>query len=239
MIALLVQALEVGWRSVKANAVPMVILWVLSVALVVSYYHVALVAEFLRHVLEWQVRYGHLAASANRVLFSSVIPWTFMMCCGTSRPRRPFAVLLATSIYCGLFGIVLEIMYVTHARVFGTGIDFCTLLMKTLSAQFLWTPIVYSPASTVFFFWVACDFSFARLRAGWPKHFFMSAVLPNLVSNWAVWIPSIFVIHALPTPLQIQLSGLVGSFWTLVLLTLGRHVNRDADAATRSSSSRS
>jgi len=162
-----------------------------------------------------------------------------MMCCGTSRPRRPFAVLLATSIYCGLFGIVLEIMYVTHARVFGTGIDFCTLLMKTLSAQFLWTPIVYSPASTVFFFWVACDFSFARLRAGWPKHFFMSAVLPNLVSNWAVWIPSIFVIHALPTPLQIQLSGLVGSFWTLVLLTLGRHVNRDADAATRSSSSRS
>ena len=110
MIALLVQALEVGWRSVKANAVPMVILWVLSVALVVSYYHVALVAEFLRHVLEWQVRYGHLAASVNRVLFSSIIPWTFMMCCGTSRPRRPFAVLLATSIYCGLFGIVLEIV---------------------------------------------------------------------------------------------------------------------------------
>jgi len=239
MIPLLIRAFEVGWRSVKTNAVPMVILWLLSAALVVSYYHVAMVAEFLRHVLEWQVGYGHLAAFANRVFFSSLIPWTFMMCFGTTRPRHPFAVLFATSVYCGLFGIVVEMMYLAHAHVFGTGIDFCTLLKKTLSAQFLWTPLVYSPASAAFFFWVACDFSVTRFRAGWPKRFFLSAVLPNLVSNWAVWIPSIFAIHALPTPLQIQLSGLVGSFWTLVLLTLGRHVTRDAAAATRSSSSRS
>ena len=235
----IVKAFRSGWRAAKANAVPMVVLWALSIALIASYYRVQAVADCLRYVEEWQVRYGHLAAFANRVFFGGVVPWVFMVCIRRLRPARPFAVLFATSLYCGLFGIVVETMYVAHARLFGTGIDFATLLKKTLSAQFLWTPLIYSPASTVFFYWVGCDFSAARFRAGWPRRFFRTAVLPNLVSNWAVWIPPIFAIHALPTPLQIQLSGLVGSFWSLVLLALGRQVSRDAGDARRTSSCRS
>jgi hypothetical protein len=221
---------------VKANAVPLVVLWFASVALIVSYYRIQAVADCLRHVMDWQIRYGHVAAFANRVFFSGIVPWTFMMFCRKLRPPRPFAVLLATSIFCGLFGIVVEAMYLAHAHVFGTGIDFATLLKKTFSAQFIWTPFIYSPASTVFFYWIACDFSASKFRDGWPKHFFLSAMLPNLVSNWAVWIPPIFAIHALPTPLQIQLSGLVGSFWALMLLALGREVRRDDAAASRTSS---
>ena len=227
---------RIGWNSARANVVPMAVLWVFAVALVIGYYRIPAVSSELSVVAEWQVRGGHLAAFLNRVVFSGVIPWLFMLSCRSVRPRRPVAVMIAVSVFCGTFGIVCEWMYLAHAAIFGTGIDAATLLKKTLSAQFIWTLLVFCPASTVFFFWVGCDFSFGRFRREWSKGFLKRAMLPNLITNWMVWIPAIFVIHAFPTPLQIQLSGLVGSLWSLMLLALGRSVSRDASDASPTSS---
>ena len=215
----------------------MVVLWGFAVALVIGYYRIPAVSSELSVVAEWQVRGGHLAAFLNRVVFSGVIPWLFMLLFRSLRPRHLVAVMIAVSVFCGTFGIVCEWMYLAHAAIFGTGIDAATLLKKTLSAQFIWTPLVFCPASTVFFFWVGCDFSFGRFSQEWPKDFLKRAMLPNLITNWMVWIPAIFVIHAFPTPLQIQLSGLVGSLWALMLLALGRSVSRDASDASPTSSS--
>ena len=230
-------AMGIGLASAQANVVPMAVLWGFAAALVVGYYRIPAVSSVLSVVAEWQVRGGHFAAFLNRVVFSGVIPWLFMLSFRSLRPRRPVAVMIAVSVFCGTFGIVCEWMYLAHAAIFGTGIDAATLLKKTLSAQFIWTPLVFCPASTVFFFWVGCDFSFGRFSQEWPKDFLKRAMLPNLITNWMVWIPAIFVIHAFPTPLQIQLSGLVGSLWALMLLALGRSVSRDASDASPTSSS--
>lgn len=53
------------------------------------------------------------------------------------------AVMIAVSAFCGTFGIVCEWMYLAHAAIFGAGIDSVTLLKKTLSAQFVWTPLCF------------------------------------------------------------------------------------------------
>ena len=45
---------------------------------------------------------------------------------------------------------------------------------------------------------------------------------PNLLVNWVIWIPATFAINAQPTPLQVQLSGLVSSLFSLMLLVIGR-----------------
>ena len=228
---------SIGWNSARTNAVPMMVLWCFAVALVIGYYKIPAVSAVLSVVEEWQSQGRHLAVFLNRVVFSGIIPGLFMLSFRSVRPRRPVAVMFAVSVFSGTFGIVCEWMYLAHAAIFGTGIDAATLLKKTLSAQFVWTPLVFCPASAVFFFWVGCDFSFGRFRREWPRDFLKRAMLPNLIANWMVWVPAIFVIHAFPTPLQIQLSGLVGSLWALMLLALGRSVSRGASDASPTSSS--
>ena len=56
-----------------------------------------------------------------------------------------------------------------------------------------------------------------------PDRFYHGLVLPNLLVNWVLWIPVTFAIHAFPTPLQIQLSGLAAALFSLMLLAIGRN----------------
>ena len=62
-------ALAVGLRSVRANAVPMVVLWLLAAATVVGYYFVPGVAAVLEPLRVWQTESGGVAAFLNRVIF--------------------------------------------------------------------------------------------------------------------------------------------------------------------------
>ena len=72
------------------------------------------------------------------------------------------------------------------------------------------------------FFWVGRDFSLARVRREWKGPFFRRIVLPNLVSNWIVWIPLVTVVFLFPFSLQIFVNGIVCSFWTLMCLQIGK-----------------
>ena len=52
--------------------------------------------------------------------------------------------------------------------------------------------------------------------------FLRGVVLPNLVSSWCVWIPVVLALYSFPGELQVQVLGLVCSFWSLMSLEIGR-----------------
>ena len=60
------------------------------------------------------------------------------------------------------------------------------------------------------------------LGRGWYRRL----VIPNLVMNWVVWIPSLIVIYSLPTALQSHVSGLIGGFWALMSLQIAAHTQK-------------
>ncbi len=60
---------RIGLESVKANAVPMVVLWCVAVSVVVAYYRWPVVASLLKPFEKWQSTQGEFAAFANRVVF--------------------------------------------------------------------------------------------------------------------------------------------------------------------------
>lgn len=231
--------IRIGWNAARRNFAPMLVLWGLSLALVLLYYHVPAVSDLLAHVANWQTKGGSVPAMLNRMFFGGILPGTFMAVCPSLRPRRPFVVVALMSAFSGALGLACEAMYGLNAVWFGEGIDGLTLAAKTFVAQFLWTPLLFCPLSAVFSLWIGCDCSLRGLRAGLSRDFLSASLLPNLVANWLVWIPAMFAVHAFPTPLQIQLSGFVGSFWVLMLMALGRNAGRDAVGASASSSSRS
>lgn len=219
--------LAAGWAAAKANRLPMVVLWGLSLALVGAYYLSATFAGWLEPVLRWQKESGYLAAALNRAFFYGAVPGVFQILMPRLRPRRLALTILAQGLWCALFGVATDAFYRGLAEAFGSGHDLMTLALKTGVNQFVWTVLVVAPANALFFFWVARDFSLGRARAEWPVDYVRRVYLPNLVSNWCVWIPVNLAVFAFPLPLQVQLSGFVGAFWTLMCLKLGEAKGED------------
>lgn len=218
------RSLRVAWASVRASAVPMVALWTAAAATVVAYYLLPGFAEALEPLARWQRNCGKGAAFLNRAFFCGLLPGLFLVTMSSIRPRRPLLVVVAQVIWSGLSGILTDVMYSLNALWFGTGVDIRTLAMKTAVCQFAWAPLVFTLPGAVFCFWIGCDFSWRRVRNEWPDDYWRVGYLPFLISNWVVWIPVLMAVHVFPTTLQIQLSGLAGSFWTLLGLELGRRV---------------
>ncbi len=121
-----------------------------------------------------------------------------------------------------MFGVACSGLYRFLVQAFGDGTDWQTVIAKTIVDQFGWTVLVVAPANAIFFLWVGRDFSLARMRKEWRRPFFLRMILPNLISNWIVWIPLVAVVFLFPFPLQILINGIVCSFWTLMCLQIGK-----------------
>lgn len=208
--------------SLRATVVPMFVLWAAAVALAVAYYSVPALASALDPVLRWQKECGWIAAAANRMFFYGILPGVFQIAIPSLRPRRLWTTIAAQGLWSAFVGIGVDFFYRGLSYAFGDGRDFLTLAEKTFANQFVWTALLVAPANAAFFFWLSRDFSFRRTREEWPDDFVASAYLPNLLANWAVWIPVNFAVFAFPLSLQVQLSGAVGAFWTLMCLQIGR-----------------
>ena len=206
----------------KRNRLPAVVLWLVSAVLVLTYYTIPAVASALEPLARWQRDSGLIAAFLNRVIFCGIIPGVFIICVKALRPRHLVAVIVVQTVWSGCCGIVSDWMFSFNAHLFGTGIDFLTLCIKTAICQFVWTPLFFAPLGAIVYFWIGRDFSICRFRNELPSRFYYGLVLPNLLVNWLIWIPVTFAVNALPTPLQIQLSGLASSLFSLMLLAIGR-----------------
>ena len=211
-----------AWRSTAANAVPLAVIWTLAALTVAGYYLVPCVNAFLEPLRVWQTETGWLAAFASRFVFCGLLPGVFMVTLKALAVPHPLRVVVAQSVWSGLCGIVSGWMFDLHAQWLGTGTDLATLAAKTALNQFVWTPLYFAPAGAVVYFWIGRDLSFRRVRAEWPRDFLRTAVLPNLIANWIVWVPLAMLIHMFPTALQVQLAGFANAFLCLVLLTLGK-----------------
>lgn len=69
---------------------------------------------------------------------------------------------------------------------------------------------------------MGCDFSLIRFRRECTWRSWVAVLLPNLITNWALWIPCSLIVHLFPTDLQIQLTGFANAFYSLLLIWIGR-----------------
>ena len=199
----------------RANAVPMVVLWALAAGAVGAYYRVPALNALFEPLARWQVESGWIAAFLNRVIFCGIIPGVFLLCVKSIRPLRPLLTVAAYSLWGGLWGVACDWFYTLQNAVFGPGTDLATLVKKTLVDQLAWNVFLCAPVNAMFFPWVARDFKRRPVRS---CRDFVQDCLAMLVANWIVWVPVTVVVYAFPLPLQIQLVGLACSFWMLVAL---------------------
>lgn len=217
---------RIGWESVKANAVPAAVLWSLAGTLVAAYYGLAWVRDVLGPAERLLAEMGAWGGFASLAFYLGVLPGAFFLFVRSLRPQHPVLTCVAQSVWNGILGAACSYFFLFQDALFGTGRDVCTLAAKTAFDQFVWTAFVVAPANAVFYFWVSRGFSFARVCADWPKGFFRHLVMPNLLMNWIVGIPNNLAVYAFPTALRVQVIGLLGVFWVLVCLQIGKRSGR-------------
>lgn len=215
-------ALRIGFRSARANLVPMVVLWLLATAAVFAYYFVPGATALFEPLARWQRSSGWLAAFLNRFVFCGALPGVFVLTLPELRPARfPILTVAATGLWGGVWGILTDGFFRLQGVWFGVEPTVGSIVMRTLVDQFVWNVFVVTPCVATFYYWIACGFSVRRLRLTWPEKWIVRVILPNLVTNWCVWIPVVAAVYAFPVPLQIQVSGFASAFWTLVCLKIG------------------
>ena len=218
-----VSTLAAGWDAAKANRLPMFVLWLFAAAMVIGYYTLPCAAAAFGLLMELQLEYGWLFAFANRLVFTGILPGVFLCSMKSLRPRHPFAVIAVQSLWCGLWGVICDRMYIFVDWMFGGGTDALSVVLKTLFDQLPWTVLVIAPANAAFYFWVGRGFSFRRTREEWPPGgFWRTLVLPFLFANWCVWVPVTVAVFLFTLPLRVHIVGFASAFWTLMCLRLGR-----------------
>ncbi|MGN0833727.1 MAG: hypothetical protein ACI4RD_08800 [Kiritimatiellia bacterium] len=213
--------LAIGWRSVRANAGPMAVLWTLALLVCVAWYQVPPVASALAVFGRWQTEYGKLASCANRIVTGGLVPGVFLCLVPSLRPKRLALTVGLQCAWSGLLGLPQDCWFAFQDDFFGPSTRLGTVVAKTLADQFGWAVFVVTPLNSLFYTWTGngCSGDFGGGRAWFAR--FRRFYLVNLAMNWAVWIPVVAVIYAFPLPLQMTVSGLIGAAWALLCLKTG------------------
>lgn len=198
-------------------------LWGVACAVVIFYWRSEAFCGIMETVVRMQVAGGYGAAFLNRLIFCGFVPGAFILSLPHLRPSRCAGmIVLLTALWCGAWGMVCDGFYRAQELCFGAERTLGVALMKTFVDQFVFNVFVIAPSSAAFYFWTANGLDVRKTLRRWPKDWGTGIVLPNLVTGWCVNIPVFLALYYLPQPLQVQLSGLVSSFWTLVALRIGR-----------------
>ena len=216
--------LKIEIASVRANLLPMLILWGLAIAAVKAYYLMPGVAGALRVFADWQVEYGKLASFANRFVCGGVVPGVFLLSMPSIRPEKAVATVLAQAVWCGLMGIAVDVFFTLQGVWFGTEPTLGVAVVKTLVDQFGFCVLFITPLNALFYAWVGNGFSFRREDGGMTRTWFVRSYVSNIVMNWAITIPTLICVYSFPMELQITVSGFVCAIWALLAIFLGRKV---------------
>jgi hypothetical protein len=209
-----------GLRSARAHLVPGIVLQVLALVLVVSYYRSPLAHAALARLMDVRRSAGVGFGMATTALFGGFLPYVYMRCWrdATGVPRYNGRQGLCLAAFWAYKGLEVDLFYRLMAHIFGPGHDPATILRKALVDQFIYCPVLAVPVMVIVYSWMDDRFRLAGVASdlrtpGW----YARRVFPLLISNFGVWAPAVAIIYALPTPLQLPLQNIVLCFYTLLI----------------------
>ncbi len=213
----------IGLKAARANLVPGLILQSMAFGLLAAYYLAPGVGGALDEIAVWQARYGIPFSLASYLFFCGIVPYLFCLAIPSLRPKEPGKALLFAVGVWSFAGLVLPQFYALQTLLYGSAADVRTLTLKIVTDQCGYTFFFASPYIAITHVWKDRGYRWSAmvplLRRGWYRRL----VVPNLVMNWVIWIPSLIVIYSLPASLQSHVSGLIGGFWALMSLQIAAH----------------
>lgn len=206
----------------RQNRVPALFLQGAAGILLAAYFFLPAARPVYDAIADLKQRTDPWFAMASTGFFAGVIPWAVSLYRGRIPAHRWFPHLLAMVVYWTLTGALIDLIYTLQDRVFGSGRDVQTLVLKTLVDQGPYNLIWATPVSLIFYGWKEADFDWSRFKAAHPWPVIKQKYILIQVSCWVVWIPAVMMVYAMPLALQIPLFSLVICFFSILLMFLNR-----------------
>ncbi len=204
-------------RGVRANLVPGLVLQLVALALLASYYRLEPVRAAMNRVGELKVRYGYFYSVLSTVLFGGLIPLVILRLGGRVSARRFAPKLVFFVVFWAWRGLEVDAFYRLQGWLFGVDGTVASIAKKVLCDQFVYNPLWAAPASMFAMLLNESGYSWARLRGLLEEMSALARVTVVLLSTWVVWLPSVTILYTLPSALQLPFSNLVLCFWCLLL----------------------
>jgi|TARA_B110000495_G_C23039206_1_gene622127 hypothetical protein len=218
------EVVRLGWGGAKSNLLPGAVLWVLGIILVISYYQVQAVGEMLDRLGEFKLASSPWFGIISTALFGSLIPWIVQAVFLKGADKQPFRHVPWLLLFWGIHGWQVDWLYRIQAGLFGNGIDFMTILKKTLVDEFVWVPFLAVWQLVLGYLLIEKKGSLLEFRAALKKKPFLDRAIPLMIANWVVWIPAVSLIYLFPLPLQLPLMNIILALWCLILAFFAKNV---------------
>ena len=211
--------LTIGWDAVKANAKPALILQGVMLALLIGYYTSPPLAHALETLAQLREQYGLGFVLVSAAIAGAIVPELFLIVFFQhGKPRRANLRNLAFTIpTCAMDGVLVDGMYRLNAFWFGDVITLPVLAAKVCVDMFGYNPFLAAPLEVLIYEWKNEGFSWASVRRALTWAHYKDKIVPTLLATWAVWMPLMAVIYALPLALQFPLFSVALTFWVLLL----------------------
>lgn len=238
-------AWKVGRRAAWENRFTGLGLWVFGTAIVFGYFQIDIVRETLESIGQLKQRTGWIFGIVSTAIFGGllpvVIPYLVSAIAKPKSTRRESeahsgesrtsvdqtagqmgSTLVSSVLFWGFKGFEVDVLYRLQSWMFGDAVDIPTIGAKVFVDMAIYAPLFGLLNCVLFYVWRDNGYSFARAKASLGKNWYVNKVLPALISNACVWLPSVILIYSLPLALQLPVQNLILCFWVLVLVFFTR-----------------
>ena len=215
---------QAGWRSARILFRPGLILQAVALGSVLSYYYLPDAREGFDSLAHWRTQGGYLFSALASALCGGLLPFLYLHFTSADRTAYPWPHVVFFTLFWAWKGAEVDLLYRTLTTLYGDQPTVAVIVRKVLTDQFVFNVFYAAPVGNLFFAWKDAGFRWgpviAEVRAG---GWYGRGVLPVLIGVWAVWIPVVSCVYALPAPLQIPLFNIVLCFWSLLFAYIIKH----------------
>ena len=204
----------------RQNRVPCLLLNVLVIALVTSYYRWPPMAGLWEEVGALKVWWSYGFSLVSTMFAAAVMPFLVQAAMGTLPADGRWKRLLFLMLFWGYRGMEIDLFYRMQGMIFGHGNDAATLLRKVAVDQFVYSPFWAVPTYLIALRWVEFGCSWSRTRASLDHEFWTRTCPTVMITNWIIWIPALAFVYSLPPVLQFPLFSVVMCFFILVVTVM-------------------
>jgi hypothetical protein len=223
------RTISVGLRAARANLIPALIIQLTIISIVLTYYSLEPMRDWLTQLAELKRQGGYLFSFASGMLAGGLLPELLTVAVFQRwRIRREnLGDLIFGALFWGVMAMIVDTIYRTQAWMFGPQVDFATVLKKTLVDQIIITPFITIPFTVVVLEWKHQGYRFAGLSRVFSLRFYKQKLLPTIVSGLGFWLPVVTLIYCLPPLLQLPLFALALTLWVMIITWIS-HSQKEA-----------
>jgi hypothetical protein len=211
-------AVSKGKQAAWQNRWPGLCLWLFGIAIILGYYQVEPIHDFLESIGQLKVRSGFAFGIISTAFFGGLLPVLLPLVFGKPSPKLFWSLLISNILFWGFKGFEVDLLYRFQAAAFGNNTDITTIAMKVFVDMMIYAPLIGLFNCVLFYIWRDNGYSFSKTRRSLGENWYVRKVLPALISNWCVWLPSAIMIYSLPLALQLPVQNLILCFWVLILV---------------------